>query len=55
MASHWNERFNKFDVDGLLFTRDNRYLLTGSVDQTNKFWHMKTGQFARDIVEGKTI
>ena len=40
---------HKFDVDGLLFTRDNRYLLTGSVDQTIKFWDMKTGQLVRTI------
>lgn len=40
---------HRFDVDGLLFTRDNRYLLTGSVDQTIKFWDMKTGQLARTI------
>jgi WD40 repeat protein len=40
---------HKFDVDGLVFTRDNRYLLTGSVDQTIKLWDMKTGQLARTI------
>jgi len=40
---------HQFDVDGLLFTRDDRYLLTGSVDQTIKFWDMKTGQPVRTI------
>jgi WD40 repeat protein len=40
---------HNFDVDGLVFTRDNRYLLTGSVDRTIKFWDMKTGQLARTI------
>jgi len=41
---------HKFDVDGLVFTRDDRYLLTGSVDQTIKFWDMKTGQPVRTIM-----
>jgi len=40
---------HKFDIDGLVFSRDDRYLLTGSVDQTIKFWDMKTGQLARTI------
>jgi WD40 repeat protein len=40
---------HKFDVDGLVLTRDNPYLLTGSVDQTINFWDMKTGQLARTI------
>jgi WD40 repeat protein len=38
---------HKFDIDGLAFTRDDRYLMTGSVDTTIKFWDMKTGQLAR--------
>jgi WD40 repeat protein len=38
---------HKFDVDALVFTRDDRYLLTGSVDTTIKFWDMKTGLLAR--------
>jgi WD40 repeat protein len=40
---------HKLDVNGLVFTRDDRYLLTGSVDGTIKFWDMKTGQLARTI------
>ena len=40
---------HKFDVDGLIFTRDDRFLLTGSVDTTIKFWDMKTGQLARTL------
>jgi WD40 repeat protein len=40
---------HKFDIDGLVFTRDDRFLLTGSVDATIKFWDMKTGQLARMI------
>ncbi len=38
-----------FDVNGLVFTRDNRFLLTGSVDRTIKFWDMQTGQTTRTI------
>ena len=40
---------HKFDIDGLIFTRDDRFLLTGSVDTTIKFWDMKTGQLSRTI------
>ena len=38
---------HKFDIDGLVFTRDDRFLMTGSVDTTIKFWDMKTGQESR--------
>src|SRR6476660_9805708 len=37
----------KFDINGLIFTRDDRFLLTGSVDTTIVFWDMKTGQKTR--------
>jgi WD40 repeat protein len=40
---------HKFDIDGLIFTRDDRFLLTGSVDTTIKFWDMKTGRLSRTI------
>jgi WD40 repeat protein len=40
---------HKWDIDGLIFTRDDRFLLTGSVDTTIKFWDMKNGQEARTI------
>jgi WD40 repeat protein len=40
---------HKFDIDGLVFTRDDRLLLTGSVDTTIKFWDMKTGQVVRTL------
>ena len=39
----------KFDIDALVSTRDDRFLLTGSVDTTIRFWDMKTGQLARTI------
>ena len=38
---------HKFDVPALIFTRDDRFLLTGSVDTTIKFWDMKTGQLSK--------
>lgn len=40
---------HKFDINALVFTRDDRFLLTGSVDTNIKFWDMKTGQLARTI------
>jgi WD40 repeat protein len=40
---------HKFDINGLSFTPDDRYLLTGSVDTTIKFWDMRNGQLARTI------
>ena len=39
----------KFDIDALVSTRDDRFLLTGSVYTTIRFWDMKTGQLARTI------
>jgi WD40 repeat protein len=40
---------HKFDINGLMFTRDNQFLMTGSVDTTIKFWDMKTGKETRTI------
>jgi len=45
----WTFEGHRLDVDALVFTRDDRYLLTGSVDQNIKFWDLKTGQLARTI------
>ena len=41
---------HKFDINALMFTRDNQFLMTGSVDTTIKFWDMKTGKEARTII-----
>ena len=40
---------HKFDVDGLVFTQDNQFLLTGSADTTIKFWDMKTGKLSKSF------
>ena len=40
---------HRFDIDGLVFTRDDRFLLTGSVDATIAFWDMKSGQKMRTL------
>ena len=45
----WTIEGHKFDINGLVFTRDNNFLLTGSVDRTIKFWDMKTGHETRTI------
>lgn len=40
---------HKFDINGLTFTRDDKLLLTGSVDRTIKFWDMRTGSETHTI------
>jgi WD40 repeat protein len=40
---------NKVDVPALIFTKDDRYLLTGSVDTTIKFWDLTNGKLSRTI------
>jgi WD40 repeat protein len=46
---------HKFDVGGLVFSRDDRFLLTGSVDTKIKFWDMKTGQEARTLTMSSRV
>ena len=41
---------HKFDVNGITFTPDDRYLLTGGIDATIKFWDMRDGRLARTII-----
>ncbi len=38
---------HKFDIPALIFSRDDRFLLTGGVDTTIKFWDMKTGSLSK--------
>jgi len=38
---------HKFDIDAVLFTPDNRFVVSGSADGTIRFWDVKTGQEAR--------
>jgi WD40 repeat protein len=45
----WTIEGQKFDINALTFTRDDKFLLTGSVDTTIKFWDMKTGRDTRTI------
>lgn len=41
----------KFDVGGLVFTPDNRFLISGSADTTIKFYDLKTGQETRTLTQ----
>ena len=41
----------KFDVGGLVFTPDNRFLISGSADRTIKFYDLKTGREARTLTQ----
>lgn len=41
----------KFDVGGLVFTPDNRFLISGSADMTIKFYDLQTGKEARTFTQ----
>lgn len=42
---------HKLDIGALVFTPDNRFLISGSNDMTIKFWNLKTGQEARTLTQ----
>jgi WD40 repeat protein len=42
---------HKLDIGALVFTPDNRFLISGSNDTTIKFWDLKTGQEARTLTQ----
>ena len=42
---------HKLDIGALVFTPDNRFLISGSNDTTIKFWDLKTGQEARTLAQ----
>lgn len=41
----------RFDVGGLVFTPDNRFLISGSADRTIKFYDVQTGKEARTFTQ----
>jgi WD40 repeat protein len=41
----------KFDIGGLVFTPDNRFLISGSADTTIKIYDLKTGKEARTLTQ----
>ena len=41
----------KFDIGGLVFTPDNRFLISGSADTTIKIYDLKTGKEARTFTQ----
>ena len=45
---------HKFDVGGLVFTPDSRYLLSGSADRTIKIYDLQTGKEARTLTQVST-
>jgi WD40 repeat protein len=40
---------HRLDINGLIFTPDDRFLLTGSADTTINFWDMSNGKLTRTI------
>lgn len=42
---------HRFDVGGLVFTPDSRYLLTGSADRTIKIYDLQTGKETRTLTQ----
>jgi WD40 repeat protein len=42
-------------INSFMFSRDNKYLLTGSSDNTSKFWEVKTGKELMSINTDKKV
>jgi WD40 repeat protein len=45
---------HKLDINALVFTPDNRFLISGSNDTTIKFWDLQTGREARTLTQPPT-
>jgi len=45
---------HKFDIGGLVFTPDNRYLISGSADRTIRIYDLNTGKEVRTLTQPST-
>jgi len=46
---------HKNDINDALFTKDGKYLITGSADQTVKFWDAANGSFVKELDFGGAV